>query len=136
MFFDVPLFVVGWTPDGSQVMYAVPLADAHNTRALVIATLSPDGHGEVIKWEEVPLPQRLDSTPAWGADGESVLFTHEAFGNEDIYRYRLDNQKLIQLTDHPTKDSSPDEWNPRLSASQQGLIPKRWGEMKSHSRRY
>ena len=129
---DVPMFVAGWSPEGSRVIYAAPIADAHNDLVLVIATLSPDGHGEVIKWKEVPLPQRLDSTPAWGTDGRSILFTHEAFGNEDIYRYRLDNQKLIQLTDHPAKDSSPHEWNPRLPVSPQGLTPKRWGEIKSN----
>ena len=129
---DVPMFVAGWSPEGSRVIYAAPIADAHNDLVLVIATLSPDGHGEVIKWKEVPLPQRLDSTPAWGTDGRSILFTHEAFGNEDIYRYRLDNQKLIQLTDHPAKDSAPHEWNPRLPVSPQGLAPKRWGEIKSN----
>ena len=129
---DVPMFVAGWSPDGSKVMYAAPLADAHNDLVLVIATLSPDGHGEVVKWEEVPLPQRLDSKPAWGADGRSVLFTHEAFGNEDIYRYRLDNQKLIQLTNPPAKDSSPHEWNPLLPVSPQGLIPRLWGDIKPH----
>ena len=32
-------------------MYVAPLADAHNDLVLVIATLSPDGHGEVVKWE-------------------------------------------------------------------------------------
>ncbi len=122
----------GWSADGSQVMYVAPLAEAHNNPVLVIATLSPDGHGQVVKWEEVPLPQRLDSIPAWGADGRSILFTHKAFGNEDIYRYRIDNQKLMQLTDHPAKDSSPHEWNPRLPVSPQGLMPRLWGEIKSN----
>lgn len=133
---NVPMFVVGWSSDGSKVMYAAPIAKTHNDLVLVIATLSPDGHGEVVKWEEVPLPQRLDSTPAWETDGRSILFTHEAFGNEDIYRYRLDNQKLIQLTDHPAKDSSPHEWNPRLLVLPQGLVPKRWGEIKSNAHRH
>ena len=129
---DVSMFVAGWSSDGSKVMYAAPIADGHNDLVLVIATLTPDGHGETVRWEEVPLPQRLDSTPVWGADRRSILFTHEAFGNEDIYRYRLDNQKLIQLTDHPAKDSSPHEWNPRLPVSPQGLTPTRWGEIKSN----
>ena len=48
---DVPMFVPGWSPGGSKVMYVAPLADAHNDLVLVIATLSPDGHGEVVKWE-------------------------------------------------------------------------------------
>ena len=132
VFFPVPMFVAGWSSDGSKVMYAAPIANAHNDLVLVIATLSPDGHGEVVRWEEVPLPQRLDSTPSWGTDERSILFTHEALDNEDIYRYRLDNQTLIQLTNHPAKDSSPHEWNPRLSVPpQQGLHLQYWGEIKS-----
>ena len=69
------MFVAGWSSDGSKVMYAAPIAKAHNDLVLVIATLSPDGHGEVLRWEEVPLPQRLDSTPSWGLMGD-LYFLH------------------------------------------------------------
>ena len=34
MFFPVPMFVAGWSSDGSKVMYAAPIANAHNDLVL------------------------------------------------------------------------------------------------------
>ena len=128
---EAPMSVSGWSPDGKQIMYMAALDEARENAVIVIATLSLDGRGKVVKWEQVRLPRRLDGSPAWGTDGQSILFTHEAFGNEDIYRYRLDNQKLVRLTNHPAKDNAPHEWNSRLSVSPKGLTSNRWGKIKS-----
>ncbi len=127
----------GWSPDGEKILYTVitvPLADgvAHQY-SMVIATL----HGakrEVIELEPVTLPPGallVAQGTGWGADGKSILIGG-AIGVFNIYRFRLDDRQLIQLTDNPAKDFAAHEWNPRLSVSPQGLVPTRWGEIKSN----
>ena len=92
---------------------------------------------EVIHFDRVPLPKMPVSGPAWGADGKSILFTTKpADGPWNIYRFRLTDRKLIQLTHHVRRDSGPHEWNPRLSVQPQRLLPMFWGEIKSNRLRH
>ena len=125
---DTGMFLGGWSPDGTQILYKASINDSVKNSTVIIATLKPK------KYEMVPIP-KMDSTSAdWGADGKSILIALRRDGGDwDIYRFRLRDRQLIQLTDHPAKDSSPHEWNPSLSVSPQGLAPKRWGEIKSNS---
>ena len=128
----------GWSPDGEKILYTVitkPLADgvAHEY-SMVIATLHQSKH-EVIDFEPVTLPPGallVAQGTGWGADGKSILIGG-AIGVFNIYRFRLDDRQLIQLTDNPAKDFAAREWNPRLSVSPQGLVPTRWGEIKSNT---
>ena len=126
----------GWSPDGQQILYTEIAEPAHGVweYTLVIATLHR-AKREVIGFEEVKLPPSpLLSVQAygWGVDGKSILFGGK-IGIWDVYRYRLDTHELIRLTDTPFSDNTaPHEWNPRLSVPpQQGLLPQRWGEIKS-----
>ena len=131
----------GWSPDGEKILYTVitkPLADgvAHQY-SMFIATLHRSKH-EVIDFEPVTLPPGallIAQGTGWGADGKSILIGG-AIGVFNIYRFRLDDRQLIQLTDNPAKDFAAREWNPRLSVSPQGLVPTRWGEIKSNSHSY
>ncbi len=131
------MFLMGWSPDGKQILYTAAVDYLVQSSFLVIATLHPRRH-EAVKHERVPLPKKMHlNTAAWGADGKSVLATlrrgpREAGGAWNIYRFRLSTGELIQLTDNPTTDIAPHEWNPRLSVSPQGLAPKRWVEIKSN----
>ena len=132
------LFLMGWSPDGTEILYTAAIDDLVQHSSLVIATLHPRRH-EAVKYERVLLPKKMHlNTAAWGADGKSVLATlREEGGAWNIYRAYLSDGQLIQLTDNPTTDIAPHEWNPRLSVSPQELVPKRWGEIKSnphHSR--
>ncbi len=128
----------GWSLDGEKILYTVitkPLADgvAHQY-SMFIATLHRSKH-EVIDFEPVTLPPGallVAQGTGWGADGKSILIGG-AIGVFNIYRFRLDDRQLIQLTDNPAKDFAAHEWNPRLSISPQGLVPTRWGEIKSNS---
>ena len=131
----------GWSPDGKQSLYVEYLNLEVWNAAAVIATLHPGGRQQVVKREPVPAPP-LDLTSAsWSADGESILFagrnravTFRKDGNNwEIYRFRLQGGQLTQLTNHPQDDLGPHEWDPRLPVAPQGLAPKRWGEIKSHS---
>lgn len=129
-----PMSIVGWSPDGRRIMYMAAFDAEGNDAVLVIATLSRDGSGKVIGWQRVRLPRfpRFDGNPAWGADGKSILFLGRNRGNQNIYRYQLDNRKLIRLTDHPDSDAMPNEWHPLLTVAQQGLAPIPWGGIKSN----
>ena len=130
------MFMMGWSSDGKKILYTAAVDYSVMKSFLVIATLHPRRH-EAIKHERVPLPKKMHlDGAAWGADGKSVLVTlrtapREEGGVWNIYRFRLPNGPLIQLTDHPATDGGAHEWNPRLPVSPQELIPKHWGEIKS-----
>ena len=133
---NAAMFLRGWSPDGKQILYSKAINSHVDTPFLVIATLDPVGRGKVVKWEQVKVPRMPLDTGAWGADGESVLFAGKRKSRWNIYRFRLRDKTLIQLTNNPFKDSGPHEWNPLLPVSPQGLVPKRWGEIKSNSYPY
>ena len=127
-----------WSPDGKKILYTVitkPLADGVAYQySMVIATLHRTNR-EVIKFEPVILPPGhllAADGHGWGADGKSIIIAGK-IGNWDIYRFRLSDGELIQLTDSPATDFAPHEWNPLLSVSPRGLVPTRWGEIKSNS---
>ena len=128
---DAGMFLGGWSPDGTQILYKASINDSVKNSTVIITTLRTKKH------EPVPIP-KMDSTSVdWGVDGKSILIAlRKEGGNWDIYRFRLRDRQLIQLTDHPAKDSSPHEWNSRLPVSPQGLVPTRWGEIKSNSHSY
>ena len=127
----------GWSPDGEKILYTVitaPLADgvAHQY-SMVIATLHRSKR-EVTDFEPVTLPDGpllAAHGMGWGADGKSILIAAK-IGIWDIYRFRLSDRQLVQLTNSPATDFGANEWNPSLPVSPQGLAPKRWGEIKTN----
>ena len=129
---DAVMFVEGWSPDGTQILYKASIHALVTNSTVIITTLNA-ARSRTVKRERVPIPKMDSTTAAWGADGKSILIALRKGKEEkwDIYRFRLSDGQLTQLTDHPASDISPDEWNPRLPVSSQGLAPKRWGEMKS-----
>ena len=135
------MFMMGWSPDGKKILYTAAIDLLVMKSSLVIATLHPRRH-EAVKRERVPLPKKMHIYgAAWGADGKSVLVTlrtapREEGGEWNVYRFRLPDGPLIQLTDHPATDGGAHEWNPRLPVSPQKLAPKRWGEIKSNLHHY
>ena len=134
---DAGMFLYdAWSPDGKQIVYLEAIGDSVKNATAIIATLDTRRR-EVVKHERVPLPKMDLGWTAWGADGKSILITlRKEEENWDIYRFRFSDGQLIQLTDHPASDGSPNEWNSRLPVSPQGLAPKRWGEIKSNSYHY
>lgn len=132
------MFMMGWSPDGKKILYTAAVDTLMSKSSLIIATLHPGKH-KAIKHERVPLPKNMHlNTAAWGADGKSVLFGGKRKEADpwDVFRFRLHDERIFNLSNHRGNDSTPDEWNPRLSVSLQGLAPKRWGEVKSNPNRY
>ena len=132
------MFIGGWSPDSKQIIYTGLTREGEKEVAtIVIVTLDEKGH-EAIEHERVKLPHNpwlSVSGEAWGSDGKSILIAGR-IGIWNIYRFRFADRKLIQLTDSPATDFAPDEWNPLLPVLPQGLLPTRWGEIKSHSHHY
>ena len=126
----------GWSPDGKQILYKGSI-NALVTDSFVVIAMLNSRRRKVVKHEEVPIPKMDLTTVSWGVDGKSILFAGRKEGEKwDVYRFRLSDNQLIQLTDHPAGDGSPQEWNPRLPVSPQQLVPKPWGEIKSNSYKY
>ena len=134
----------GWSPDGKKVLYVETVGFDSNKSFAVIATLHPVGRQRVVKREPLPLPRWDMTSETWSTDGESILFagrnravTFRKDGNNwEIYRFRLQDRQITQLTNHPQDNLGPHEWDPRLPVSLRGLTPKRWGEIKSNSYPY
>ena len=123
----------GWSPDGQQILYSEPDFPSGKDN-LVIATLAP-GQRWVSRWKRVQVPgwlQMIFHSASFSADGKSILFAGKRRNDTDwdIYRFRLADRKLTQLTDSPGDDLAPQEWQPPLSVSLQELISTRWGEIK------
>ena len=98
---------------------------------LVIATLPTNGLTSGYKWRRVAVPSKLEMvyhSAAFSADGKAILFAGKRNDDLDwnIYRFRLADRKLTQLTDSPGDDLAPQEWNLPLSVSPQELIPTLW----------
>ena len=101
---EAGMFVRGWSPDGKRILYTEAIGSTINDATLIIATLNPIRQ-EVIHFERVPLPKMPIYGAAWGADGKSILITTKpADGPWNIYRFRLTDRKLIQLTHHVQRD--------------------------------
>ena len=126
----------GWSPDGKQILYKGSINGLVTDSFVVIATLD-SRRRKVLKHEEVPIEKMDLTTVSWSSDGKSILFSGRKDGEKwDIYRFRLSDNQLIQLTDHPASDTFPQEWNPLLPVSPRGLAPARWGAIKSNPHKY
>ena len=131
------IFLGGWSPDGQQIVYTETFQrgqDGDWVNTIVITTLHRSKR-EVIGVEELKLPPSpllAAQGFGWGADGKSMLIGGR-IGIWNIYRYRLADRQLIQLTDTPPSyNKSPREWNPRLSVPPKpGRLPVYWGKIKA-----
>ena len=127
---DAGMIAGGWSFDGSQVLYTEAINYSPDDSFPVIATLIPKRDlQEVIHWKHIKVPRMLFHSATFAADGKSILFS----GRHNIYRFELIGHRLIQLTDNlGGLNTAAQEWDPRLSVpKQQGLLPQRWGEIKS-----
>ena len=136
------MFLGGWSPNGKRIVYMEAVDTSVAKSVPVIATLNLAGRRKVVgqrkvrQWDRVPVPRMPMHSVSFSADGKSILFTGKKANQSNIYRFRLADNKLIQLTDNPGSDIAPQEWNPRLSVRPQRLLPLFWGEVKSNRLRH
>ena len=130
---DKAMVLEGWSPDGTQILYS-EVDRPSDKDTLVIATLNAVKR-LAIRWRRVAVPSKLQMvyhSAAFSADGKSILFAGKRMNDTDwdIYRFRLVDRKLTQLTDNPGNDLSPQERNATLPVEPHGLTITFWGEVK------
>ena len=127
------MYLGGWSPDGKQILYGAAVEGKVAKKTLVIATLDPFGRNVVRQRERINIPDIPIIGQSWGADGKSILFASKPAFHRHIYRLRLADRKLIQLTDGLGNDGGAQEWDSRLSVTpRQGKLPLLWSEIKSN----
>ncbi len=127
-----------WSPDGKNVLYYESHKRYENARVVRLANhlIVVNKIGENPKKLRIPKSWWLYSA-SWARGGTHILFAgeREGFQNEgkrnyEIYRYRLSDGKITQITDTPHKEYDP-HWVPgTLSVSPVGKLNVQWGEIK------
>ncbi|MDE0315943.1 MAG: hypothetical protein OXM61_13640 [Candidatus Poribacteria bacterium] len=130
-----------WSPDGKHVMYFEDRIGLEANRPVRLPShlIVVNKDGRFPKKLDIPKDWVLYSA-CWAANGAEILFSAVEEGwnipinihqrNYNIYRYRLFDGKITQITDTPTKDLAP-HWVPgTLSVSPEGKLGVQWGEIK------
>ncbi len=130
-----------WSPDGKHVLYFEDRMRFDGNRAVRLPShlIVVNKGGRLPKKLDIPKDWTLLSA-CWAANGAEILFSaaeerwdirrniHQL--NFNIYRYRLFDGKITQITNTPTKELAP-HWVPgTLSVSPEGKLNVQWGEIK------
>jgi TolB protein len=106
--------------DGSKIVF---VRKNPSTRKYQIWLMNSDGTGETLLSQD---PNVNDRYPYFSPDCQSVVFTSDAGGNNDIYIMKIDGSQRTQLTTNPSVDIYP-VWGDNgyiYFVSNRGLI---WG---------
>ncbi|MEE8148400.1 MAG: hypothetical protein V3T24_12400 [Longimicrobiales bacterium] len=105
-----------WSPDGGWIAFTSgPGSDGRSLDAGMRGP-SDGGNIHIIRAdgsEEIRLTDdsARDHDPAWSPDGKSIVFATDREGNLEIYRMRLSDRRLQNLTAHASFDAQP-AWSP------------------------
>ena len=128
-----------WSPDGKHVMYFEDHLRYEPDRVVRLANhlIVVDKNGSNPKKLKILKSWWLNAA-CWAANGTQILFSADLTGwdtppnlrNYNIYRYRLSDGKITQITDTPYREFDP-HWVPgTLSVSPKGKLNVRWGKIK------
>jgi TolB protein len=90
-----------WSPDGTQLVYDVNVADTLVKRDLFI--MNADGSNV----RQLATDGRYNFHATWSPDGEHIAFVSQRDGNEEIYVTTVDGSSLLRLTAVGGSDGSP-----------------------------
>jgi TolB protein len=99
------LFEPSWSPDGKYIGFS-----GHHDGTSGIYVVAIDDTPQ----DAISLMTDRGSLvwhPSWSPDGKRVAFHAAPGDNVDIYVVDVDGSGLINLTDHPARDSQP-AWSP------------------------
>ncbi len=124
-----------WSPDGQRILYKESEFAAGKGR-VANSILIVNKRTRHLKVLDTPRNWKIDAV-CWADDGDAVLFAAVPNGlvNKSgifkIYKYRLSNGRITNLTDHPSDNWSMD-WTPHnsLSVSAAAKLGTLWGEIK------
>ncbi len=94
-----------WSPDGNSLVFSSSRCDGSGARLY----LWERDTNAVYPVTDGALSPAL--YPAWSHDGRFIAFVSAQGGNHDIYRLNTLDQTLINLTNHPARDTEP-TWSP------------------------
>ena len=128
-----------WSPDGRHILYKESHKRYEPNRVVRLANhfIVVDKHGRNLKKLDIPKTWWLNAA-CWAANGAEILFTADLTGwdtppnlrNYNIYRYRLSDDKITQITNTPYREFDP-HWVPGvLSVSPEGKLNVQWGDIK------
>jgi len=121
-----------WSPDSKYIMYC---DSKYGPQLQLISSKVVIRHknGKLLRERHMPKGWLVDSA-CWTENKNQILITaKDPKLKYEIYRYDLNNGKIINLTNHPSGDLSPDYWwkNTTLDVSPIGKKPTQWGQLKS-----
>ena len=125
-----------WAPDSEHVLYKESeFRSGVGRKANTVIVV--DKHGRTPKILKIPQKWKVDAV-CWTDNGEAVLFAAVPNGLTngidifDIYKYRLSNGQITNLTHHPSDNWGMD-WTPHnsLSVSASEKIATQWARLKA-----
>jgi Tol biopolymer transport system component len=90
-----------WSPDGTQLVYDVDVADTSVKRDLFI--MNADGSGV----RPVITGGKYNFHATWSPDGSSLAFVSQRDGNEEVYVTGVNHASLIRISSNGMDDGSP-----------------------------
>ncbi len=83
-----------WSPDSEKIAYVIV---KRGRNKIVIADVDRPRRTKEISIDGVPAL----NNPSWSPDGENIVFSGLAQGRSNLYKYNLETEELVQLTnDH------------------------------------
>ena len=98
--------VRSWSGDGKLLALSCWEVPPHDSSDICII----DVEGKRLK-NLTQLPGVGDWTPSWSPDSSKIVFGSRRDGNDEIYVMEADGRNPVNLTNHPSWDSSAD-WSP------------------------
>ncbi len=121
-----------WSPDGKYILYSE--AEYIPKQLLATSILIVNVRTRHLKVLDTPKGWKINKV-CWTDDGDAVLFAGVPKGLENIYKiykYRLSDGQITNLTDHPSDNWGMD-WTPhkRLSVSAIEKLTTQWARLKA-----
>ena len=125
-----------WSPDGKRILYKESefVAGKGRVANTILIVHTDTRHIKVL---DTPRKWKIDAV-CWADDGDAILFAAVPNGlvNKtnifNIYKYRLSNGQITNLTEHPS-DNWEMDWTPQnsRSVSARAKITTQWASIKT-----